>query len=477
MNDILQEFKIVFGFDDKPLQDGIKKTQGTLQGFGKMFGSLVASFVSFQAIKAATVDFANFNVSLKNNTSLLGLNIEEVSALGGALERFGGNTDSAISSLRSLSGHLEEAKRGSGALVEVSRKYGISFNPFGNANDTLLSLSKQMGKFSSQQRLAIAQQLGLDDSLTRAFADGGKELDRQIEKQKKWGTATEEDAKISNDFNNAQLDLKNIFGSLMRDFARVILPAFSKLIDLFSSFIEWVRDHKQLVIIFFGALLVAMTPVLIILGKIAFASALAFKPFATKLAILAGIALIIEDIYGYFMGWDTVTGDLVKKFPALGLILEPARVLAVGFSEAFEKAVEWLKDPSWEKFIDIIKTIGKAIDDFFGAPIQKIIDGFNAWLNSVKNVGKMFGGWLGGGNEVKPNIPDHTQVPQIEQIPQAPQVPLMSSTTSNQTKNNYQVNNNFNQNITTATPKQFADSTNNQIVNSITDIRQQNGAL
>ena len=84
MNEILEEFKIVFGFDDKPLQDGIKKTQNSLAGLGKVFGSIMASFVSFQALKAITVDYVNFNVELGKSTSLLGLNVEEVSALGGA---------------------------------------------------------------------------------------------------------------------------------------------------------------------------------------------------------------------------------------------------------------------------------------------------------------------------------------------------------------------------------------------------------
>ena len=171
MNEVLEEFKIVFGFDDKPLQDGINKTKNSLAGLGKVFGSIMASFVSFQALKAITVDYVNFNVELGKSTSLLGLNVEEVSALGGALERFGGNTDSAVSSIKSLSGHLEQAKRGQGALIEVSRRYGLGLNPYASANDTLMSLSKQMGRFTHQQRLAISQQLGLDESIARAFGD------------------------------------------------------------------------------------------------------------------------------------------------------------------------------------------------------------------------------------------------------------------------------------------------------------------
>ena len=62
------------------------------------------------------------------------------------------------------------------------------------------------------------------------------------------------------------------------------------------------------------------------------------------------------------------------------------------------------------------------------------------------------------------------------QPPQAPAVPYQASTMNNQA-NNYNVNNNFNQNISTATPTQFANQTNAQIADSIYNIRQQNGAL
>lgn len=465
MNEILEEFKIVFGFDDKPLQEGIKKTENSLNGLGKLFGAITASFISFQGLKALTIEYADFNVKLNESTSLLGLNTAEVSALGGALERFGGNTDSAISSLKSLNSSLEESKRGQGSLVEVSRKYGLSFSPYASATNTLKSLSKQMGKFSDQQRVVIAQQLGLDDSLVRAFKDGGVELEKQIERQKKWGTATEEDIKISKAFNNAQLDLKDIFGALTRDFARVILPSFTKLVELFSSFIEWVRQHKQLVIIFFAGLLLALSPILIILGKMAIASVLAFAPFYAVLAVLAVISLVVEDIYGYFMGWDSVTGDLLSTFSS-----DWAKVVEEWSNgwEIFKKDINDVIEKG-KSIFDSFKAIGEGIINFLSKPFDEFAKKFDSWTNNIKNIGSTIKDWFGFGDiEANQNM---------TVIPQAPTVPYQNSVVNKQQSNQYNVNNNFNQNISTATPKQFADNTNSQIVSSITDIRQQNGAL
>lgn len=481
MNEILEEFKIVFGFDDKPLQDGIKKTQNSLAGLGKVFGSIMASYVSFQALKAIVVDYANMNTQLGNSASLIGANVAELSAMGGALQYFGGSTESAVSAVKSLSGALEEAKRGQGALIEVSRKYGISINPYATPTQALKELSGQMGRFTTQQRLAISQQLGLDDSITRAFKDP-KKFSEYIDKMERLGTATDEDVKISDDFNNSITYLKQLFNALTRDFARVILPSFTALLEVFTKFIEWVRKHKQLVVIFFTGLAIAMAPVLLLLGKMAIASAMAFAPLIATVAVISAIALVLEDVYGYFMGWDSVTGDLVAKFPLLGMLLEPLRPIAQGISKVFEEIVNWLKDPTWDKFVNIFKSIGDmiwGIVDAIGGGMNTALDGLmnkfielgqnilnffkkplDDAISSIKSLGSGVMNFLGFGEN---------------QVPQAPAVPLQASSTNAYQANRYDVNNTFNQQISTATPKQFADSTNSQIANSINNIRQQQG--
>lgn len=129
-------------------------------------------------------------------------------------------------------------------------------------------------------------------------------------------------------------------------------------------------------------------------------------------------------------------------------------------------------------FLDVIKTIGKAVTDFLFIPFEAFINGFTGWMDDFRNIGGTISSWFSGeGANINQNIIASTQGLQASQVPLAPQVPLLNSTTNNQSGSNYNINNNFNQNINTATPKQFADSTNSQIVNSITDIRQQNGAL
>lgn len=474
MDDIIEQFKVVFDLDDKPLQDGIKNTETSIKGLGKVFGAVFAAIVSYGAIKAITQDYVNLNLKLFDSTSLLKENAGEVQALGNALQRFGGNTDDAISSLSSLQDNLEAAKRGEGALIEVTKKYGVSFNPYASASENLKKLAPQLERMSVSQKKFIGQQLGLSDSLIRAYSDGGKELNKFLVQQERLGTVTEEDKKVSSEFANANLFLGETFGALTRDLARVVLPAFTKLVELFSEFILWAREHKVVIIGFFAGILIALTPILIAFAKMAILSAAAFAPLYAVIAVVTAIALVFEDLLYYFRGFDSATGDLVKKFPLLGALLEPLRVIVIGIADTFNKIVDFLKDPSWDSFGDIFKTAGEALYNFIIQPFEGLKKTIAGLAEPLKKLGSLtsgafdkIGSLFGDDDEDKKQL-------QAVTIPQAPGIP---NSATNRQQNNYNVNNNFNQNISSATPKQLADNTNRNIVQSINLQRQQQGAL
>ena len=376
MNDVLKQFRIVFGIDTKPLDSGVQKAESTLKRFGRVFNSIAATYFSYKIMQGVIKGYADFNTQLGNSTSLMGYNVENVTALGGALKRFGGDTQSVISSLNALNSGLQDAKFGGGALVEVAKRYGVAFtNSNGklmSAEQLLNSLSSQLQKYDKQTRMAIAQQLGLDESLVRAFNNGGKELQRLIDKQKQFGIVTAKDIKISDNFNHAILDLKDSFAGITKSLARFILPLITKLLKLVTQFIEFLKKHRQFVIAFFSALLVAMLPILAIFAKMAIASAAAFAPIYAVVGVITAIALVAEDIYYYFMGWDSVTGDLVKKFPLLGKALEAIRPVFMAIKQAFSDIMDFLADPSWDNFINIFLNIGKAIVEMLEKPIARI---------------------------------------------------------------------------------------------------------
>ena len=75
----------------------------------------------------------------------------------------------SIGVMKSLNNAMVQLRTGGGAFVEVAQKFGIWVKPTKDGNEALLQVGKQLGKLSLKNRIAVAQQLGLSDSLVRAF--------------------------------------------------------------------------------------------------------------------------------------------------------------------------------------------------------------------------------------------------------------------------------------------------------------------
>ena len=378
MEQVLKQFTIAFGLNNTALKNGLKDSENALSNFADTAKRLLGAWVSYEFFKNAISNFSEYTTQLSNAAAITGASVQSINALGGALKRFGGNADSAINAIKSINQHLHQAKFGGGALLEISKKYGVVISKGATAEQTLLNLAKQMGRYDRQTRVAIASQLGLDEAMIRAFADGGKELEQLINKQKKLNIIDPRDEKIAQKFSYALLDVKDIFTALMRDFARVILPSFTKLLNLFTSFVEFLRKHKIFVTAFFAGILVALTPILLTLGKMAVASSLAFAPFYAIGAIIASLALVFEDLLYYFQGYDSVTGNLVKKFPLLAPLIEPLRSIVLGIYDTFKSIYNLITEPSWDNLSKVFKSVGNVIKSLIEIPIKaikNIIDG------------------------------------------------------------------------------------------------------
>ena len=378
---VLDELVIAFSSDNDELKKGLKEGEKAVSQFaddaknkfnevGKAIQTAFKAYFSFTALKNLTFDFAKQTNELADKAELVGAKAGDVEMLGNALARFGGNADDAVGAMKSLNNAVVQLRTGGGAFVEIAKRFGIWVKPTKDGNEALLQVGKQLGKLSLKNRIAVAQQLGLSDSLVRAFADGGKELTRLLERQKELGAVTEADVAASKRFNGAWLDLQDTFGAVRRDMARLLLPIATKIIDAITGFVDYLRKHKILVVAFFTALAIAMAPVLKSLTLMAIKTLILAAPFIKLTAIITAIVLIFEDLYYYFKGWDSATGDLVKKFPFLAKLLEPVRPIVTGIVNAFDKILEFFKNPSWASFSNILKEIGSIIANGIAAPFK-----------------------------------------------------------------------------------------------------------
>lgn len=184
----VKSFTVNLDLEKKGFISGLQEAMGSFQGFSTAIKGAAAAFVGGKVFGTVVTDYMNYNSVLGNTTNLLKYNVQETDALGRVLHSLGGDTSTVVNGLNSLNKGLTEAKFNKGALLEVSRLYGISFmksnGAMMNAEELLRSLTSQMSRYDAQTRVAIMNQLGLELPLQNAIALGTSELDKRIARQK-----------------------------------------------------------------------------------------------------------------------------------------------------------------------------------------------------------------------------------------------------------------------------------------------------
>lgn len=120
LGDVLKNYTVGVGIRDNDFTKGLKNMGSRMKSFVSQFGLLLGAGglgMAFKQFTDAGADIANFS-------SLTGIAVEDITALGGALEQFGGNVDSAKGSLQALQQGLSQAEWGQGQLLQTAALYG-----------------------------------------------------------------------------------------------------------------------------------------------------------------------------------------------------------------------------------------------------------------------------------------------------------------------------------------------------------------
>ena len=248
-------------------------------------------------------------------------------------------------------------------------------------DEALLELADSMSRMSKQQATFQIKQLGItDNKVIAAMLSGRKELERMLRIQKEYGTLTQEDAEQVKRFSGAVSELKTMSGHFADELMVTLAPAMTMTVDgiallskFFSDLFSFLSDHKGLVA---GVLMPVALVVLPTLTASLWAAASAVWAFLAPLlpfiAIAVALGLVVDDLWNYFSGGESVIGDLAKKFTWLNDFLQETKKLVLELIEAFR--------------------------EFANNPMKT----FEEWGNKLSEGLEEAKGWLGFGDE-EPN--------------------------------------------------------------------------
>lgn len=436
---VIETFFFQFAADSGPLRKGLEdarkqnddlgkkleETDKSASKLGESFtalaksaGAALAAVFAFHEVKKLTQETADHTYEVYQQARALGIATSALSTWQHAVMASGGTAEGATQSLSTLQEKFREMARFGGMMgpeAIVFEKLGLSAKDMHDSiRDPLIAmqkLSETFGKLDNQQALFLGKKLGLDMGTISLLSQGRRGLDEMLAKQKELGVITDKQALATAKFKLQQVELGLVLETVSREITGTLLPAWTWLLRGIETAITFLREHKTFAISFFGGIAAVITAAYLPAMLSAAAATLAATwPFlligAAIAAVVAWLAIAIEDTWAFIHGQNSLIGDVVKKWPIVGEIFRAvgeifrmfwdlAKMVFAAFirgvGEMAEAAVE-LKNRIFAVIEAIVKrfpVLGEAahlLKVGMKAEIQGIIDSFEWLWRSIKKV-------------------------------------------------------------------------------------------
>ncbi len=379
LGDTLKNYVIGVGIRDNNFTAGLKNMGGQLKTFVSQMGIMLGAGSLGMAFKK----FIDTGTDISNFSSLTGIAEQDITALGGALEQFGGNVDSAKSSLQALQQGLSQAEWGQGQLLQTAALYGVElYNQDGslkNAQQLLMGLASDFEHLTKAQQFTLGSQLGLDESTILLLQQGKAGVHALLAEQQKMGAMNARQAQEAKKFSLEWTKLQPSLGSLARSIAVDIMPPVLSFVKQLGKAVEWVRSLDTYTIMLaasFGAVGYAVKNLQMVMTVFSKSFLRANLPLLALITGLTVLFLLVEYIVGYFNGKDSIFGDFLEN--------ERVKKVIADIQNAFAWMKDLINNFSFDKLLDGLKSFAIDIKDAF-------IDTFVWMFEALSAIGSNLG--------------------------------------------------------------------------------------
>jgi hypothetical protein len=364
----------------------LRNTSGAVDTLTNKLGKVAIASLALDSIasfKSGILSSINAVDKLGKDADAIGIDVSDLNALQEAAGRAGGSADGITSALSSLSKEAEFfAATGKSRLLPTFKELGLSLKDNkGNAKTStqiLRELAGVFGNISKQKSLGLGQKIGLDDGTIKLLQLGQVEFDKLIAKQKDLGVASAEDAAKAAILNDELADLAQQTNFLKNKIFSFVAEGLILFFNKMKLVIDFLKKNKAFAVSFFAVVASIITytylPAAI---KAAVATWAVIAPFLAMTAIVvsvaAAIALIVDEIYNFIEGNETLLGSFLSKYPMIENIV---RSVFFGISKAFTS------------FYDLAKFVFNLVTDDSKTFSEKISTIFNKISNIIASAGR-----------------------------------------------------------------------------------------
>lgn len=335
------------------LDDAASRVKGVFSGiWGQIIGPVAGAF----ALGGSISNYIANSIGAGELADKLKIDVEEIQIWSGAMERAGGSAS---------------------GLQSTIEKLNASGKAQGDAIGVLLDLADKAETMSKEAFVQKAKELEIDEKTIEVLAQGRKALDEHLRRQKELGVYTKEDAENSKKFKQSLADLLQVWDSFTSFIGRLAVPAMKWLADILTDVVVFLRQHTPFVVAAIGlvgaALAVKLMPPLRELPKLIAGVSRAFMRWFPIIAVIAGIALVIDDLYAYLTGGKSQFAEFWSIFgtgPEIMAKLAAAwEVLKGGIRTAWEgikQVIAYMRDLAKASgWLDGLKNALKGVAQIF----------------------------------------------------------------------------------------------------------------
>ena len=291
----------------KKLSSASKTTSTAVDGLAKSVGSFLAILGGTMALRAFIEDTIASNAALDRLSKNLGMNVEDVSAWGNAVEQMGGSAKGLQGTLSMLSQSQTELRlTGQSNLIPYFSALGVSMAGVGGVarpvNDILLDLAGSFSKMDRTTANNMGKMMGIDQDTLNLLLQGRQAVELMIKRQKETNAVTKEQAEQSAKLQKQMIGLKQNFEAVGRSLLQSASPAIEKFLQILTSLSQWVQNNAEF-IKDFGMILGVVAAGL---GAVSLAASPITLTVAAVLALAAGIALLWQDYQTWKRGGDSL---------------------------------------------------------------------------------------------------------------------------------------------------------------------------
>lgn len=397
---------------------GAHKGASAWGSFGETVAKVTAFFGGAALIGGAVSSYTQEVNAISNMSSMLGMSMEEWQGWQEAAKQTGIDAENLGTRMADLGDWMQDlALHESGPLADAVKDMGVSFT---DASGKVVSLEEGMLRLAAategmdrQKATSLLTQMGFDEQTIPLILKGRKGIEELVRAGKEAAIYSERDRENARKMSEAWNSLTKVWTAASGTLIRILGPAFEWMASALSSFSDWVRKNEDSIKVYLaaiaGVIAVALTPALWGMATAAWAAIAPFLPF---IALIAGLALVIDDLIVYIQGGESALGDFWAIFgtgeeilarlqamweglkTAIGAVLDIVKALVGWFAALLSGNLQGMIDQAW-KLWEAFKSLGNVLGDLIGWLGEKLAGLLPDWAKDLLG--------LSGGGEEKAN--------------------------------------------------------------------------